>query len=516
MADPVRIFISYAREDDALRERLRAHLSQLERDSLVEAWDDREIPAGSEWEDSIDERLENDDVILLLVSADFIRSDFCYGKEMKRAIERHNAKDDGAIVIPVILRKCDWKTAPFGSFQALPRDGKPISEWKTEDDYFEAVATGLRKRIQQLVTRGGAGTSRSTHRPRDPIWWNRPRVRWSVLAAIALVGLSTCWWLSAAAAVDREIDASLTAMREGRYSDAKERLEKTSQRWIVGAPAGPALKKAQLGAMLESEGNALPVEQFADGVVKLRKENPEDPDILLFSGALAWHNKDINSAIEKFQRSLELVPKFPEAHYYWGSMLLSLGDYKGALGHFDAAIELAPHAPHYRNTRAYAKRSMGDIKGAEEDYRQSAADGSILSRLELAELLWLSGNFREAADQQEEALKELRRTSPSSKGRNALPWSFQVESGRTLTLNDVPEKICYAHLAWLASRALMSETMQPEIGDCGPNRSSIARAVAASLARALNHGLPEPAATNAQAFSNALQPDAKISTGGSQ
>jgi hypothetical protein len=244
MANAVRIFISYAHEDDALRERLRAHLSQLERDGLVEAWDDREIPAGSEWADSIDERLENDDVILLLVSADFIRSDFCYGKEMKRAIERHEAKDDRAIVIPVILRKCDWKTAPFGSFQALPRDGKPISEWKTEDDYFEAVATGLRKRIQQLVTRSAAGTTKSTLRPRDPSWWNRPRVRWSALAALALAILSAWWWTSAAAAVNREIDTSLTAMREGRYSDAKETLEKASRRWIVGALAGRALKKA--------------------------------------------------------------------------------------------------------------------------------------------------------------------------------------------------------------------------------------------------------------------------------
>ena len=120
MADAVRIFISYAHEDVALRERLRVHLSQLERDGLVKAWDDREIPAGSRWADEIDERLESADVILLLVSADYIGSEFCYGKEMARAMERHNSTDDHAMVIPVILRKCDWKTAPFGRFQALP------------------------------------------------------------------------------------------------------------------------------------------------------------------------------------------------------------------------------------------------------------------------------------------------------------------------------------------------------------------------------------------------------------
>jgi tetratricopeptide (TPR) repeat protein len=72
----------------------------------------------------------------------------------------------------------------------------------------------------------------------------------------------------------------------------------------------------------------------------------------------------MKTAIENFQRAIELAPKFPEAHYYWGSMLLSLSDYKGALEHLDAAIELAPRAPHYRNTRADARRSTGDLKGA--------------------------------------------------------------------------------------------------------------------------------------------------------
>ena len=196
---------------------------------MVKAWDDREIPAGTEWADNIDERLESADVILLLVSADFIQSEFCYGKEMKRAIERNNAKDDRAIVIPVILRECDWETAPFATFQALPRGGNPISEWKTEDDYFEAVAKGLRQRIQQLVTPEAVAMNGSAVRPRDPRWWERPRVRLSVLAAVVVAGLLTGWWMSAAAPVDREIDASLTAMREGRYSDAKNTLEKTSR-----------------------------------------------------------------------------------------------------------------------------------------------------------------------------------------------------------------------------------------------------------------------------------------------
>ena len=81
-ARSVRVFISYAPLDDALRERLRAHLSPLEREGLVQAWDDREILAGDEWADEIDECLNKADVILLLVTADFIKSEYCYGKEL--------------------------------------------------------------------------------------------------------------------------------------------------------------------------------------------------------------------------------------------------------------------------------------------------------------------------------------------------------------------------------------------------------------------------------------------------
>ena len=154
MLKRVRVFISYSHQDDDLRERLRAHLSQLERDGLVEAWDDRAIPAGGEWADEIDRRLEQADVILLLVSADFIRSDYCYRKEMRRALDRNAAKEDRAIVIPVILRQCDWQTAPFAMLQPLPRNGQPLSQWKSEDDYFAAVAKGLRDRILSLVEPG--------------------------------------------------------------------------------------------------------------------------------------------------------------------------------------------------------------------------------------------------------------------------------------------------------------------------------------------------------------------------
>jgi tetratricopeptide (TPR) repeat protein len=479
MGKAVRIFISYAHQDDYLRERLRVHLSQLERDGLVKAWDDREIPAGEQWADEIDERLESADIILLLVSADFIHSNFCYGKEMRRAIERHEEKKDRAVLIPVILRKCDWKTAPFSRFQALPSGVKPISEWKTEDDYFEAVTEGLRKRIQQLVTSEAEGLVRR----RDPKWWERPRVRWALLSMAVVVCLVTWWWLTASAAVDQEIRESLVALREGRYSDAKHALERTSKHWVGLTRVGEVLKKAELGVTLEAEENAIPVEQFAGRVAALLKENPKDPDLLFFAGTLAQRNQQNVDAITKFTEATERAPWFPEAYFNWGSLLLSRRDYPGALAVLEKAVEEAPFSSQFQNAVAYARLRTSDIKGAEDAYRKSVANGSILSRLELAQLLWLSGRFQEARDQQLTALNELSGGNLASKGHNRLPWSFDLESGAIVTLNHLREKICYARLSWLASRAMMSESVQPDMGDCGPSGSYIAQAVCSGSRR---------------------------------
>jgi Flp pilus assembly protein TadD len=504
--DAVRVFISYSHKDDDLREKLQAHLSQLKRDGLVAAWDDRQIPAGTGWADEIDSRLEAADVVLLLVSADFIDSEFCYGKEMKRALERHKDEEDRAIVIPVILRKCDWHSAPFAQFQGLPRDGKPMSDpaWRTEDDYFEAVATGLRRRIQQLIPQQTSAAQAPVVRPRERKWWERPGVRWVLLAALLLVGVASGWWKWKSSAADREVCASVTAMRQGRYRDARDILEKLSQGWIGRTRGAWALAKARLGVSLESEGNEIPVEQFAAGVGQLFKQHPRDPDVLLFRGALALRNGDYAAATETFEQALKVEPEFPEARYYLGSLLLQRGRYGEALPHLNEAVKLAPDAPHYLNARAYARRMTGDTNGAEQDYGLSAANGSILSRLELGQLLWCGGKFQEAAAQQEEALKELQSKSSSLNGRNALPWTFPTGAGETVTLTELREKVCFARLSLFASEFVLRKSVSPGTQDCGPNENSIVRAIVRSVQQSPGSELCKPFGADAAKLENTL------------
>jgi hypothetical protein len=146
---PVQVFFSYAHEDENFRIDLEKHLSLMRRNGEITGWHDRNISAGAHWKDSIDQHLESAQIILLLISADFLASDYCYEIEMKRAMQRH--RQGKARVIPIILRNCDWSSSPFSSLQALPKNAKPIKSWNDPDEAYQDVVTGIRKAAAQLT-----------------------------------------------------------------------------------------------------------------------------------------------------------------------------------------------------------------------------------------------------------------------------------------------------------------------------------------------------------------------------
>ena len=149
MSNAVKVFFSYSHKDEALRDELATHLSMMKRQGVIEAWHDREITAGSEWANAIDDNLELADIILLLVSANFLASDYCYDKEMTRAMERHETRE--ARVIPIILKPADWNDAPFSKLQALPKNAKPITTWQDQDEAFLNVAQGIRRVVEDIA-----------------------------------------------------------------------------------------------------------------------------------------------------------------------------------------------------------------------------------------------------------------------------------------------------------------------------------------------------------------------------
>jgi len=155
------LFFSYSHQDEALRDQLEVHLSMLRRQGLIEAWHDRRITAGEDFHGEISAHLEEADVILLLVSPDFIASDYCYEREMTRAMERHATGE--ATVIPVILRPCAWHEAPFGSLMATPKDGKPITLWPNSDEAFLDVTNAIKAALKK---RGAVPKSSGPSSPR--------------------------------------------------------------------------------------------------------------------------------------------------------------------------------------------------------------------------------------------------------------------------------------------------------------------------------------------------------------
>lgn len=147
----ISIFYSYCHKDESFREQLETHLGILRRLGHIEEWHDRKILPGQVWPNQIDSNLEKADLILLLVSPDFINSDYCWEKELGRAMERHDAGE--AQVVPIFIRPVDWSGAPFGSLQGLPKDCLSVTEWNNGDLAWKNIAQGLRVLIDEIKER---------------------------------------------------------------------------------------------------------------------------------------------------------------------------------------------------------------------------------------------------------------------------------------------------------------------------------------------------------------------------
>lgn len=144
----VNVFISYSHKDELFKENFEEHLSSLKDQNIVNVWHDRKIIPGQEWKDEIDNNLKNSEIIIFLISSSFNNSEYCKSIELTQAILQH--EEGKSILIPVIVRACDWENYPYGKFQGLPKDAKPISSWIDQDAGWLNVIQGLRKSITEF------------------------------------------------------------------------------------------------------------------------------------------------------------------------------------------------------------------------------------------------------------------------------------------------------------------------------------------------------------------------------
>ena len=144
----LKVFCSYSHEDVSLWSEFKTHLAPMERMRLIDVWSDQAIPAGTEWEPQIFKNLEEADVILLFVSSFFTASDYCYSKEMTRALQRH--RDGQARVVPIMARPVDVDGTPISDLQMLPPGKRPVTAFKDPHEGWAAVAVKLREVVMEL------------------------------------------------------------------------------------------------------------------------------------------------------------------------------------------------------------------------------------------------------------------------------------------------------------------------------------------------------------------------------
>lgn len=142
----MKAFISYSHQDEKYLKRLETHLAQIKREGLLESWTDNEINAGENLSEKISEELSGSDLFIALLSPDYIASNYCYEKEFQTALKM--LSNNEIIIVPVICEPCDWTNTPFKELLAVPKDGKPISEWANENTAYVSIVGGLRKLLK--------------------------------------------------------------------------------------------------------------------------------------------------------------------------------------------------------------------------------------------------------------------------------------------------------------------------------------------------------------------------------
>lgn len=146
----LKAFISYSHQDETLKNELVKHLEPLRHLGLIDSWHDRKINAGDQWDKSISDALKTADIVLLLVSIDFINSKYCYDTELELALEREQQGE--VVIVPIIARNCMWKNAKFARLQAVPADGKAIASWGDKDEALTAVALRISEVAERLMS----------------------------------------------------------------------------------------------------------------------------------------------------------------------------------------------------------------------------------------------------------------------------------------------------------------------------------------------------------------------------
>ncbi len=440
LVPPLKLFLSYSHRDEKLCERFLVHLSQLKREGLIEAWNDRRITAGTEWAGAIDENLNSAHIIILLVSADFLASDYCNDKEMARALER--SEHGEARVVPVILEPSDWETSRFASLQALPKGGKPVVDWKTEDHGFVDAVKGLRRLIVELCGPGPVQVRvLQTAVRRHPMRW----VGGLFVAAALLVG----GWLWSSS--QRSLRQGTDLLNVGLYAEAKPALQRAKT-------LNPFSRAAKCGwEAIELNAIRLDRVQFEQRLNEADRQYPRCAYLKVLTGDQKYRQGDRGGAFADYEEAVKREPRLAEAFFDMGRILDLESNPDSALEQYQRAAQLSPGTPRYHNNLADLYFRQGDYDKALEEYGK--VEKFPLSALEASKIYRLQDKLDVARGREEDAIRWLQEPSVrTAEGQNA--WAFEVSATQQVRLGLIDEKACYAELELAVTKFLQGDEGQ--------------------------------------------------------
>lgn len=424
---PLKLFISYSHKNEPLCERFVAHLAPLVRDALVELWFDRRITGGTEWAGAIDDHLRNAQVIVLLVSADFLASPYCQDKELTLALEMH-AKGL-ARVVPVILTPSDWETSPFAKLQLYPTDGKPVVEWPSEDKGFLNAVGGIRRVVKELC-----GIANVVRVGRVEFAVPKPRLATLIvtgaIGALMLLG-AWLWW----SAYESALAAGELKLDTGSYDEARPFLERATLLNRMSSAAAGDLQAVDVN------GHRNDAQSFEQSATSLLKEYPRNPYLKILEGDFHYSVGDLDPAERQYEAAVQIRPKLADGYLRLGRVADLRGDHRRAVTMFETAVRLSPGSARYHDNLADQYVKTGDFKKAVDEYepRQS-------SPLAAVAIEWIDrklGRFPDAEQNGRRSIELLNKTEVMKLAENQVPW--RINSGTTsYSLASAEAKRCYA------------------------------------------------------------------------
>jgi tetratricopeptide (TPR) repeat protein len=311
----IETFFSYAHLDEAYLKELQKHLASLKWQGTLSIWHDRDISAGQEWQTIINSHLNTANLVLLLISSDFMASRYCFSVEGKRALERHRMRE--ARVIPILLRPVHLEDAPFNHLTFLPTNRKPVTTWPNPDEAYQNIAEGISKVVKELLAEQ---------------WYHEGQEHYQAenyTDALLAYDRAIEWHAKFANAYNAKGDVFRRLERFEEALEAHEQAIKVDSK-SVWAWYGKA-------NVLRSLNRYEPAFTCYSQVTKLEPDN-----------TWAWYDKgDVlyklqryDEALAAFVRAAELNPNNAHIQHYKGNSLRSLSRYEEALACYDRTLEL--------------------------------------------------------------------------------------------------------------------------------------------------------------------------------